>query len=731
MTQPASNAAPRGGSIPLPPCGMYIGNGIYPMSGDNLLSTLVGHQHWTPYTNSPLEMIERIVADNQGNLAQLWGYTRGYAPSMVGEWLYALDEIGVSIPPPNWETGEHLIARECPVLKAHADRYGAGLVRFVREAAKRGLYTLFIYTDATAQWSRQLHDFGEHYLGYDFGERFTFRLDDASLAGKRLEDVTLAELADDLVRSVRAHVEERRAAGWGPIYATSSNFHIDYEILAGTDVPLVEDFAFRHLNLASALSRGLYRQHNLPLWGSHLAHEHYSWIPSQSEEKFQLLRAALYQKYMAGCKMIVNESGNWYVEASLCEDSPKFEYPRVPLSPEEVSWAGASPRKYAPYIAEARRHHPKAGPDSEYCRRYRKEISDFYDYIKAHGTPEGQPETPLAIIKGNYDLCGHTFSPNSAVAGAYRLADINPAWFEGAPEQAWEIVKQVFYPLRNVLGEYPNQFLSGTPLGMVDIISFAGDRIDAAFVSANYRALLFAGWNTASAAQYQLLKGFVRGGGILFVSIPHLSANARRDYNAYAVDELVNGGDFSELCGVRVKGPGERFYWATVPEGSTELGARFPQRFGIMATRLGEIEVTDPAIQTLAIDDERGRPVLLRHRYGLGETYFLNSWAYPGAMNTNEGPGARVGAQGLIGTIYRHIAQRVRGTVWITDDGQRAGEACDHVAWSRFPADGTICLQNVDLKNPRCIHLHQPGGTREILLEAGQFVRLPAPGIGR
>ncbi len=700
---------------------MFIGNGIYPMSADHLLSTLHGHPSWSPQTFSPLEMIERIINENQGNLAQLWGYPRGYSPAMLAEWVYALDEVGVKVPPPDWEKGTYLLPEDAPELRDHADRMGAGWVRFVREAAKRGLWTLFIYTSAEPQWVQKLAEFGDRYLGYDFGERFTFRIDDASLAGKRLEDVTLKMLADDLIATVRQHVEERRAAGWGNIYATSSNFHVDYEIVAGADVPLVEDFAFRHLNVASALSRGLYRQFNLPLWGSHLAHEHYSWIPARSEEKFQLLRAAMQQKYMAGCKMLINESGNWFVEASLCEDSPKFDFPRVPLKPGDVAWGGKKPLKYIPYIEEARKHYHKINADSWYCRAYRKEISDFYDFVKANGTPAGQPETTLAIIKGNYDLCSHTFSPNNAIAGAYALADLNPQWYEGAPDRAWEIVKEVFYPLRNVLGPYPNHFLSGTPFGQVDVVTFADDQVDADFLSTHYKALLFSGWNTASTKQYEHLLRYVRGGGTLFVSIPHLSTNVKRNYGTYTVDELVNGGDFADLCGVRVKGPGERYYWATLPHDSTELGVRYPRRFGIMTTRMGDIEITDPAAETLVVDDEYARPILLRRRCGQGTVYFLNSWDYPGAMNTDEGPGARVNSKGLIGTIYQHLAARHRGSVWITDDGHTTGEACEYIAFSYFPQDGALCLQNVDLKNPRRFMLHRGGQAEAIELAPAEF----------
>src|SRR5690606_37240488 len=100
---------------------------------------------------------------------------------------------------------------------------------------------------------------------------------------------------------------------------------------------------------------------------------------------------------------------------------------------------------------------------------------------------------------------------------------------------------------------------------------------------------------TASTKQYEHLLRYVRGGGTLFVSIPHLSTNVKRNYGTYTVDELVNGGDFADLRGVRVKGPGERYYWATLPHDSTELGVRYPRRFGIMTTRMGDIEITDPA----------------------------------------------------------------------------------------------------------------------------------------
>ncbi|NLF22903.1 MAG: hypothetical protein GX590_07045 [Lentisphaerae bacterium] len=699
--------------FPLPPCGMYIGTGVYPMSKDYLLSTLHAHQAWMPQNTSPLEMIDKIIADNQGNLAQVWGYARGYAPNTYAEWFYALDEIGVEVPPPDWANGRNLVASQCPILKEHADRHGAGILRFIREAAARDIHTLLIYVSARPEWSRRFQEAGKHYLGYDFGERFTFRLDNPVARQVAPHEITLTMLADDLIARVKAHVDERRAGEWGLVMATSCNFYVDYEIAAGTDVPLVEDFAFPNLNVASALSRGLYRQFNLPTWGSHLAHEHYSWLPNRAPRKFDLLRAAMILKYMAGCKILVNESGNWFVEASLCEDSPKFEFPRVPLKPSEVKWGGDAPMKFAPYIAEARKHYGKVDYNAPIPRQYRRVMSEFYDFVKANGTPEGQPESMIALAKGNNDLGSCSYNPNGAIAGAFALADANPAWYAGSPERGWEIAKKVFFPCPHVLAPWQNPFLSGTPFGMVDIVSFVRDLIDADFLLANYKALMFCGWNTSSPQQVETLKRYVAGGGTLFISIPQLSTDARRNHGAFGVEDLVHQGDFSDWCGVRVLGRGPRIYWATAPDGVNGLGFSFPRRFGVLTTSIGEIEITDPAAEVLVVDDEQASPLLLRRRHGKGQVYFLNAWAYPGAFDRDYGPGATIDSPGLIGQVYRHIAAQCRGSAWITDDEVMPGRVCEHIAFSVFPQCGRIYLYNIDFDHPQRFHLHRRHGASE------------------
>ena len=625
--------------IKLPKEGIFVGSGVYPTDTDTLLCTMIGHYTWQAQSFGPIEILDKIVEDNQGNLAQVWGIARGFSPKNRSEWFYALDEIGIDIPAPDWENYKNLVVEEYQtVFDEHKDRFGAGYVRFIREARKRGIYTALIYTNSNPQWIPQLSEVGgDYYLGYDFGERYNIGLDDARSILKEMGTLKLGALADRLLKRVREHVNERHQQGWGFVMATSSNFHLDYEVLGGAEMPVVEDFAFPSLNFASAFSRGLYRQHDLPLWGSHLAHEHYSWLPNSNSHRWDQLRAGMYLKYMAGSKMIINESGNWFVEHTLAPDSPKFEVPQTTRKAFGViGWGAAheimktNPAALKPYLEEARPYFGMLNYDSPVCRKYREIISDFWDFVKANGTPEGQPETTIALVKGNYDFCSSRYNHNYAIGGLGDIAEENPSWYEDTPERGWVIANEVFFPLKPVMAPYKNLSISGTPFGQVDVVSFAKDHITAEFLNKHYKAILFTGWNTCSEKQYGILKEYVYNGGTLFISTPQLSTNETRNF-AYNADELVNGGDFSELCGVKVLGKGDRFYWATAPIGQEKL-FKFPRRFGIIASRIANVEITDPELEVLAIDDEIERPLIVHHRYGKGHTYFLNSWAYPGAF---------------------------------------------------------------------------------------------------
>ena len=704
--------------IKLPACGTLIGAPVYLFRGDYVFqSSGKFFTSWVSEDHDAAWYVERAVKDNQGNLVAIWdGGATAQSLKAMADYM-ALAELGGAVPEPDWEHKKYLTPGDWDVIKKHPERLGAGLVNMVRQAVARDLYAFVIYADADPRQLKRLQPYRKRFLGCNVGEQFTFRLkDDPNPAAAARIASDLRGLAENFKHNVRACVRERQKAGWGHIMVTGGIATLDYEVIAGISMPVVEDFAVQHLNIASALTRGLYKQFDLPLWGTDLAHEHYSWLPYASKYKFPILTQALRLKYMSGCKLLLLESGNYWQQTDHVEDTLMHRVPKLDFG----NISATDPRLSAPYVKEARKHYKNINYQSPVCRRYRKALSDFYDFIKETGTPEGQPEIRIAAIKGNLDMSSMEFNPNAPIAGMYDCAEKDPRWFEAAPEKSWMIFNKVFYPRNNVLGEYLNPFFSGTPYGMTDIVSFAG-KLDVDFLSQNYKALLFAGWNTSSAKQYDLLTEYVRRGGTLFVAIPHFSTNRARNYLDYEVGELVNGGDFSELCGVKVKGRGRQFYWAVTPGKVNPLGISPYRQFGVFMTHRGELEICGKP-EILAVESENFQPVLLRHRLGKGTVYFLNSWEYPGALNHDNGPGATRHSLGLIGEVYRKIALDNRGPVFITDDGHAPGKQCTYVVYSYFPSNGRVYLLNADFTGAHAFFLHRRGRKKKITLKPAEFL---------
>ncbi len=712
--------------IELPPIGTLLGSAIYLDRADYVFQT-TGRYYtsWVSEDHDPDWYLERVLSERQGNLVILWDGGATDRTLRAAAWWQDLAALGLEAPAPDWQERRFLVPSDWAPLAEHADRSGAGMVRFVAEAARKGIWSYVLYADAAPEWSQKLAAAGgRHYLGYNVGEKFSHRFDsDRKDTGKP----SLTGLAAALRAAVREQVEARQASGWGDVMTTSCSFHLDYEIDAGATIPVTEDFAFAHLGMASALARGLYRQYDLPIWGTDIAHEHYSRLPYASPYKYPSLRHAFYLKYLAGCKLIHLESGNWWQQSDHVLDTVMHTTPKVDLGAIHRN----DPRQTAAAVPEARKHYAQLGYDSAICRAYRREVTDFYDFLEAEGTPEGQPEARIAVVKGNLDLAGNEFHPNNAIGGAYRIAEENPHWFEGAPERGWDLVRQVFYPRPPVMKKLKNNFFSGTPHGQVDIVSFAGP-ISAAFLLEHYSLLIFCGWNTATEEQYRVLVEYVRGGGTLFISIPHLSTDDTRNYTGYAPESLVNGGDFTELCGVKVKGRGGRFYWATTPEMESPLGFARPQKYGVYCTRVGELEMTGSP-EVLLVEDEQFRPLLLRHQCGRGQTYFLNSWDYPGAMAGDMNLSSLADEQGLLPLILRHLAMQVRGRVFITDDGQAPGPECDFIAWSWFPEANQVLAYNIDFDRPHELYVHLDGASTHVRLAPGELRRfdLPANSVSR
>ncbi|MGN0832827.1 MAG: hypothetical protein ACI4RD_04165 [Kiritimatiellia bacterium] len=589
-------------------------------------------------------------------------------------------------------------------------------------AKRRGIYSTCIYSSgAPEDVSRLVPELGEHWLGYDFGERYNFSIYQ-NWDGR---GASLRDLAAEYMGRVRQHVTERQSAGWGNIQATSANFSLDYEVAAGAEVPVTEDFPFGDLTLASALSRGLYRQYDLPMWGAHLAHEWYSWIPHRNPYKMKTLETAFYLKYMTGAKLIVNESGNWELQSSLCEDSPMAQLPVTARRISAKLDAAGRAQYEAPIIDEARRKLAFIDYRSPVAVKYRKIISDFYAFCKAHPAPRGQPEATWALAKGNLDLGDCKYVPGAAVCGAYDLARKHPNWMAGLPEMSWETVRKAVMPLPPMLAPNKNIHFSASPYGLCDIVSFACDKVSADFLLRNYKVLMFSGWNTCSPKQYKTLCDYVKGGGVLVIGLCHLSTDDARNYTAPTVEQLVNRGDLTELCGFRVKGQTPRRYWATGPSTTPNcLGFVARRRFGYMCLPLGDLEYVAPKenFEELAVDDEEAEPFIVRCRNGKGQVLFMNWWAYPAAANMDVGCGAETKDVGMVGYLYRYAAKLGRGNVFITgSDFEHPDEDCGWILYSYFPDEGKVYMLNLDYARERRCVLQQFGDKDFVVLKPGEF----------
>ena len=596
------------------------------------------------------------------------------------------------------------------------------LLRLSDKAKSLGLYSTVIYASATNGLARKIvQNLGPTWLGYDFGERYNFSLyqnwDDRG--------VSLRALVDEYMNRVHKHVGDLHEMGWGNVMATSGNFSLDYEVAAGAEVPCTEDFPFGDLTLASALNRGLYRQYDLPMWGSHLAHEWYSWIPHRNPYKMKTLETAFYLKYMTGAKVIINESGNWQLQSTLCEDSP------MALMPKPIRKLSAN-LKDPENAAIVEKVYPEGKKMFSYIdyrspvsAKYRKIISDFTKFCNEHPAPKGQPEATWAIAKGNLDLGDCKYVPGNAVCGAFDLARTNPNWMHGHPEMSWDVVRKAVMPMPPMLAPNKNIHFSASPYGLCDIVSFACDNVSADYLLKNYKVVMFAGWNTCSEKQYKILCDYVKGGGKLVIGLAHLSTDDARRYTDLSVEKLINKGDLSELCGFKVLGETSRKYWATGPsEKKNCLGFVARRRFGYQCLPLGKLEFTAPAenFEELAVDDEEGEPFILRCRNGKGEVLFMNWWGYPAAANMDVGCGSELKDIGMVGYLYQYAAKLGRGHVYITgDDFENPDEDCGWILYSYFPDEGKVYMLNLDYEHERKCVLQQFGDKDFITLKPGEF----------
>ena len=364
------------------------------------------------------------------------------------------------------------------------------------------------------------------------------------------------------------------------IFSTSGSPLGTYELQGGMDFMCCELYAVGAHNLAYATSemRGAARKWKPEYWGGWLAEEWQTFpVPYDSRQKYDLLKAGLYQQYLMGTSLIVLESGAQSTQAQQ-------------------------------YTAKA--NNVKQGYDDPAPANYRKTMKEFFDWTQAHPRAKGTPETPVAFVLGNNDAFVGMDYPAFAVWGQHENAATNTNWKYDRPEKSWIAIQNLAYPMPgNALKPYPNSWLAGSPFGQTDVINI--DTEGRLSDLTRYKTLIYVGWNTMAPSILTLLADYVRQGGNLLLCVPHCSTRIDREHAAYTVADLIRDGDLSPLIPVKIRA-------------RNDAGA-FP---------IAEVELPDDAVKVIQRSPE-GLPLALEYASGKGSVRLLTPWLYPG-LNTPE-----------------------------------------------------------------------------------------------
>ncbi len=555
--------------------------------------------------------------------------------------------------------------------------------KWVKKLAESGIYYMTIYQNCGRNHAELLHESADnkYFLGNNIGEfsSYIYQGRNAADACGVPQKGNLRECRDWFVNQWVGRCTQRNRESYDFIWSTCGAAIGAHEMEGGVDAILSELYAIGASNLsyATAEMRGGARKWKPAYWGGWLAQEWQTGnIPYQAEQKYQLLRAGLYQQYLMGSSVIVLESGTQTTQAGFyTKDSGKRNY---------------SAREKPP-------------------TRYRKEMRDFYRYVKTHPRDRGTPETRFALANGYCDSFVGIFIDWLPQWSQYESAKKNPRWLYGAPEQTWLAAQSVLFPLsQDVLKPYRNSWLSGSPFGQVDIVQI--DPLTTADDLGSYNVLAYAGWNSMTSRIAQTLAKYVENGGTLFLSLPHLSTRLDREYVDYTASDLVGSGDLSLLIEAKVagrragKGNGSfQKNWANIRAGSPLV---MPAGEPIADVTLGE------TVETL-VRDSAGQPLVISQARGQGRMVLLLTWEYPGKKT--------------IAPLYKNLlaalAAADMGDVYLTECGATTPRETDPnlsaVAYAVYPSK--IYVLNLDSQAEREVDLHRGGTTETLTLHPLEF----------
>ena len=402
---------------------------------------------------------------------------------------------------------------------------------------------------------------------------------------------TTAEARDAYIEYLRTFLEfERTHSGPGPLLNIDSALVFKYHAEAGVD-GLCHESMPGDPHLMHAAIRGAARAYDKP-WGTHIAMQWYGGV--RFDELWQKRwKTALYHAYIAGAEFIWPESGH-------------YTYDKGPG------------RRY--------------GFRSRELKRVRRTLREMYRFARIHTRPEGGPRVRLGVVHGHLD--GAPGLWNRYVWGQFK----GNQWRVGPAEKGWELVDR-FHRKE----EWSNPFVQGArdfsgnpPLGQYDVVPVEAPLA----VLRGYACLVFLGWNTMTEEIYDKLKRYVRAGGRLVMSLPHLSTHTDRARDL----RLFRGGDFRDLFGVKVLGietTGVRGFKCTAdasissyrfPTWRVDTDPKFLGRFTPARLQLAGARILSSYDDFFDATPEQlaRQPVLVENALGAGHTFLVAVREYPG-----------------------------------------------------------------------------------------------------
>ena len=323
------------------------------------------------------------------------------------------------------------------------------------------------------------------------------------------------------------------------------------------------------------------------------------------------------------------------------------------------------------------------GRDDPVTRRYRKALSEFTAWCRAHPRADGYPLAAVGAVQGRFDGYVGVFQTHlfgQRTNDAFRVTE--------ADRTAWRLFDGLYrrrgWQERDSWGDADHS--GNPPLGAAGILPFDAPARE----YAKYRFLFFLGRNVMDDALYGKLVEYVRNGGTLMLAAGHLTEQDAPD-GPFAP---YKGGDWSDLAGVKAR-PGKPWH---LPHGMKFVKNPGPGWNFQPLTNVWDPDFIEGGFDVPELEATTAKPFLVAsdnfvekklgacrgvgfvNEIGKGRVVFLASLDSPGAF----------GVRKLYAFLMAKAMEAVGTDVW------PKVECGDTVRWSVYP-DGTIYLLNTEL----------------------------------